>query len=279
MTHPALTADSVAVVTGGASGIGLASAHKFAAMGMRLVVVDRSEDKLAEVAEALIVSGAAEVMTAATDVSDLAQVEALERLVTERFGGVDVLMNNAGIGVSSSCFGPSDAWAATLNVNFHGVLNGCQVFGPRMVERGRPGAIINTGSKQGITTPPGNPAYNVSKAALKAYTEALAHELRNIDGCEISAHLLIPGFVHTGIIGMAEKHPLAWTAEQTADFFIDSLNAGDFYILCPDNDVSRALDEKRMAWAVGDLIENRPALSRWHPDYEDAFRGFIGDTK
>ncbi|MEL6207405.1 MAG: SDR family NAD(P)-dependent oxidoreductase, partial [Pseudomonadota bacterium] len=143
------------------------------------------------------------------------------------------------------------------------------------IARGRPGAIINTGSKQGITTPPGNPAYNVSKAALKAYTEALAHEVRNTEGANLTAHLLIPGFVHTGIIGAAEKPPSAWTADQTADFFIDSLNRGDFYILCPDNDVSRAMDEKRIAWAAGDLIENRPALSRWHPDHAEAFAAFM----
>ena len=67
-----------------------------------------------------------------------------------------------------------------------------------MIERGRPGLIINTGSKQGITTPPGNPAYNVSKAGVKALTEALQHELRNMPGCKIIAHLMIPGHVFTG---------------------------------------------------------------------------------
>ncbi|MEM1289678.1 MAG: SDR family NAD(P)-dependent oxidoreductase, partial [Pseudomonadota bacterium] len=146
------------------------------------------------------------------------------------------------------------------------------------VERSRPGAIINTGSKQGITTPPGNPAYNVSKAGLKAFTEALAHELRNTEGAQLSAHLLIPGFVHTGMTGAVDKPPSAWTAEQTAQFFVDSMNKGDFYILCPDNHVPRALDEKRIAWAVGDIIENRPALSRWHPDYADAFAEHVAST-
>ena len=278
MTHPALNPDSVAVITGGASGIGLASAMKFAAMGMRLAIADRAEDKLAATASALRAAGAADVMTAAVDVSERAQVEALEAEVTERFGGADILMNNAGIGRGSSCLGPYEDWQALIGVNFLGVLHGTQVFAPGMVARGRAGAIVNTGSKQGITTPPGNPAYNVSKAAVKAFTEALAHELRNTEGCRISVHLLIPGFVFTGITGLPEKPPAAWTAEQTADFFVDSMNRGDFYILCPDNDVPRALDEKRMAWAMGDIIENRPALSRWHPDYADAFAAFI-DTK
>jgi NAD(P)-dependent dehydrogenase (short-subunit alcohol dehydrogenase family) len=275
MTHPAFNSDSVAVVTGGASGIGLASAKIFAGMGMRLVIVDRASDKLAAAEAALRTAGAADVIATPTDVSDRAQIEALEAEVTNRFGGADILMNNAGIGRGSSCLGPLEDWQAILDVNFWGALHGTQVFAPGMIARGRPGAVINTGSKQGITTPPGNPAYNVSKAALKAFTEALAHELRNIEDCRITAHLLIPGFVYTGITGLPEKPPAAWTAEQTAEFFIESMNRGDFYILCPDNDVARELDEKRMAWAMGDVIENRPALSRWHPDYADAFAAFI----
>ena len=103
-----------------------------------------------------------------------------------------------------------------------------------MIEQGTPGAIINTGSKQGITTPPGDTAYNVSKAGVKVLTEAVAHELRNIDRCRITAHLLIPGFTFTGITGRAEKPTDAWSAEQVVDFMIDAMGNGDFYILCPD---------------------------------------------
>ena len=277
MTHPALTPDSVAVVTGGASGIGLASATRFAAIGMRVVIVDRDAEKLADAESAVREAGAAEAISLPVDVSDRSQVVELQAEVASRFDGTDILMNNAGIGVGSTCTGPLDAWEALLGVNLWGPIHGTQVFAPDMISRGRPGAIINTGSKQGITTPPGNPVYNVSKAGLKAFSEALAHELRNTDGCSITAHLLIPGFVFTGITGLPQKPPSAWTAEQTVDFFIESLNRGDFYILCPDNDVPRSLDEKRMAWAAGDIIENRPALSRWHPDYADAFAAFVSD--
>lgn len=79
------------------------------------------------------------------------------------------------------------------------------------------------------------------------------------------------------MIGLCEKPPAAGTAEQTADFFIESVNRRDFFILCPDNEVPRALDEKRMAWAMGDTIENRPVLSHWHPDDSSAFAAFIED--
>ncbi|MFA3916776.1 SDR family NAD(P)-dependent oxidoreductase [Ruegeria hyattellae] len=275
MTHPAFRPESVAVVTGGASGIGLAAGLKFAAMGMRVVAADSDTDKLAAAEKALRNAGAADVMTAATDVSDRAQVEALKKDVDAQFGGADIMLNNAGVGGRTSSLGPLEVWEKILSVNLWGAVHGTQVFAPGMIARGRPGAIINTGSKQGITTPPGNPAYNVSKAGLKVFTEALAHELRNEEGSRITTHLLVPGFVHTAMTGATEKPPSAWTAEQTIDFFIESVNRGDFYILCPDNDVSRALDEKRIAWAVGDIIENRPPLSRWHPDYAEAFAAHL----
>jgi NAD(P)-dependent dehydrogenase (short-subunit alcohol dehydrogenase family) len=279
MSHPVMSADNVAVITGGASGIGFAAAKRFASLGMKVCVADLGQDRLAS-AEAELKSassrGAAHVMTMAVDVSSADEVSKLEAAVRERFGGTDLLMNNAGIQPGSSLFGTPDNWQRILAVNLWGVIHGSQIFAPCMIERGRAGLIINTGSKQGITTPPGDPAYNVSKAGVKAFTEALAHELRNTKPGLISAHLLIPGFVFTGLTakGRTEKPAAAWTAEQTVDFMIERLKAGDFYILCPDNDVPRRLDERRMAWAAGDIIENRPALSRWHPDYADAFAKF-----
>jgi NAD(P)-dependent dehydrogenase (short-subunit alcohol dehydrogenase family) len=247
---------------------------------MRVAIADLGGERLAAAAAALAEAspdGAAAVLAVETDVADRAALVALEVAVRERFGGTDVLMNNAGIGPESKILGSVKPWERTLAVNLGGPIHGTQAFGPGMAERGRPGLIINTGSKQGITTPPGNPAYNVSKAALKVFTEALAHELRNTPGCRVTAHLLIPGFVFTGLTrgDRADKPAAAWTPEQTVDFMLSRLEAGDFYILCPDNDVSRELDQRRMAWAAGDIIENRPALSRWHPDYADAFAAFL----
>lgn len=277
MTHSAFQPNAVAVITGGASGIGLATAQRLAAMGLRLVIVDVRETLLEPAAEQLRQLGAPEVMASSTDVSDRESLVELETLVAERFGGTDILMNNAGIQPGSSLLDDPENWLRILGVNLGGIVYGTQVFVPRMIERGRPGLVINTGSKQGITTPPGDPAYNVSKSGVKTFTEALAHELRNTEGHQLTAHLLIPGFVFTDLTrgSRTEKPTGAWTPEQTAKFLFQSLERGDFYILCPDNDVSRELDEKRMAWAIGDIIENRPPLSRWHPDYTESFNLYI----
>jgi NAD(P)-dependent dehydrogenase (short-subunit alcohol dehydrogenase family) len=275
-----MSPNHVAVVTGGGSGIGLAAAMHFARLGMKVCIADLGTNRLAE-AEAKLSSaapgGGANIMVAAVDVSRIEDVSGLELAVRKRFGGTDILMNNAGIQPGSTMFGPSENWLRILGVNLWGVIHGSQAFAPHMIERGRPGLIINTGSKQGITTPPGDPAYNVSKAGVKAFTEALQHELRNAAGGKISAHLFIPGFVFTGLTakGRTEKPAAAWTPEQTVDFMIERVSAGDFYILCPDNDVPRQLDERRILWAAGDIVENRPPLSRWHPDYAEAFTRFV----
>ncbi|UPK26187.1 SDR family NAD(P)-dependent oxidoreductase [Bradyrhizobium sp. 195] len=278
MPHSAIVKDNVAVITGGASGIGLAAAMAFARAGMKVCIADVDGARLTEAATKLSsVTDATKVMTFAVDVSRADSVMELERAVGAHFGGTDILMNNAGIQPGSTLFEEPDNWQRIIAINMWGIINGSRTFAPNMIARGKDGLIINTGSKQGITTPPGDPAYNVSKAGVKTFTEALQHELRNTKDCRVTAHLLIPGFVFTGLTakGRTEKPAGAWRPEQTIDFMLARLEVGDFYILCPDNDVPRALDEKRMEWAAGDIIENRPPLSRWHPDYADAFKRFV----
>ena len=267
--HPAIGPGKTAVITGAADGIGLAAAKAFRALGLNVVMADITGRKLKQEAEAI---GA---LAVPTDVADRAAVEALKAAAIAAYGSVGILMNNAGVGGGGDAFAGDDAWKRILDVNLWGVINGVQVFGEDMAQSGNPGLIINTGSKQGITQPPGDTAYNASKSAVKSLTEGLAHTLREIVDCQVDARLLIPGFVHTGMTRRGTDKPAAaWTSEQTVQFMLDSIARGDFYILCPDNDVPRSTDEKRMAWAMGDVIENRPALSRWHPDWKDAFAAF-----
>jgi NAD(P)-dependent dehydrogenase (short-subunit alcohol dehydrogenase family) len=274
MTIEAVKPGNVAVITGGASGIGLAAAKAFLKRGLKVCIADRDAGRLAQAGETL---ASDDCIIAPVDVAQIEDLRKLERTARDHFGHVDVLMNNAGIQPGSQIFGPQENWDQVMEVNLWGVINGARIFAEAMIAQGTPGLIINTGSKQGITTPPGDPAYNVSKAGVKVFTEALQHDLRSRPHCKLSAHLLIPGFVFTGLTakGRAEKPAGAWTSDQTVDFMLASLERGDFYILCPDNEVARPMDEKRIAWAAGDIIENRPPLSRWHPDYGERFSQFL----
>ncbi|MBT8424391.1 MAG: SDR family NAD(P)-dependent oxidoreductase [Silicimonas sp.] len=271
-----IRAGNTALITGGAAGIGLAAAKRFATEGMSLVIADVRDEVFDGAERALREAGAAEVLTRKVDVSDRADVDRMAADVRERFDRLDLLMCNAGTQPGSDIFDRSGTWKRVLDVNLWGIINCCQAMVPDMIAGGGPGMVINTGSKQGITTPPGDPAYNVSKAGVKVFTEALAYHFRE-EGARMTAHLLIPGFVFTDLTrgDRTEKPDGAWTPDETADFMMEHLAAGDFYILCPDNDVSRALDERRMEWAIGDIVENRPPLSRWHKDWSEPFEAFL----
>jgi NAD(P)-dependent dehydrogenase (short-subunit alcohol dehydrogenase family) len=267
---PVFAPGNVALVTGAASGIGLAAARRFAALGMNLVMVDLGGEALERAAAEVAELAESDVLAAATDVSQLAQVQRLRAEVEQRYGSVSLLMNNAGVGNNPGLpWENGDAWQKLVDVNLWGVVHGVQAFLPGMLAANKPGLVINTGSKQG------NYAYNLSKAALRNYSESLAHALRGACGARISAHLLIPGFTHTGMTGTADKPDSAWTPEQVVEFLLERVSAGDFYVLCPDNAVDRQTDERRMRWAMDDIILNRPALSRWHPDFEAEFARFM----
>jgi len=272
---------NTAVITGGASGIGLAAAARYLAANMRVMIADVNEDALDSARQTLTESHddtGANLFTQVCDVSSNDAVLNLKQVATEKLGTIHCLMNNAGAGVrTASPWEDLENWKKQIDINLWGIIHGCHAFLPDMLASGKRCAVINTGSKQGITNPPGNYAYNMSKAGVKAYTESVAHALRQEEGCQMSAHLMVPGFTYTGMIAkfVPEKPPAAWTPEQAVDFMLASLERGDFYILCPDNETPRELDEQRIQWNTDDLVRNRSALSRWDDRYKSEYEEYI----
>jgi hypothetical protein len=273
MTAPTIVQpDNVAVVTGAALGIGRAMCRRFAEAGMSVVVADlpgEELDRTVEALKAILPRGPKGILKAPTDVVDPEQVKRLRDTVIAKFGKVNLLANNAATRIGRGNEAPLADWRRAVDVNLWGPILGVRAFLPVMLASTEPGVIVNVGSKQGITNPPGHPVYNMTKAALKAYTESLEHELRsspNNVGRRVTAHLLVPGWTTTGT---QEHKPGAWLPEQVVDAMLSGIARGDFYIICPDGEVTAEMDKKSILWAAGDMTENRPALSRWHPDYAD----------
>eukprot|EP00486_Rosalina_sp_Unknown_P011014 CAMPEP_0201592406 /NCGR_PEP_ID=MMETSP0190_2-20130828/190316_1 /ASSEMBLY_ACC=CAM_ASM_000263 /TAXON_ID=37353 /ORGANISM="Rosalina sp." /LENGTH=346 /DNA_ID=CAMNT_0048051173 /DNA_START=31 /DNA_END=1071 /DNA_ORIENTATION=- len=319
-----LKAGNTAVITGASSGIGRATALYCSSIGMNAWMIDIDEEEL-KLAQELVKGKAKDAKSQKIEMRkvDVSDYEAMSKLAAEVFDGdgkCNFLMNNAGIGRGGGALEDIKVYHKTINVNTFGPINGCQAFIPKMKESKEAGLIINTGSKQGITMPPGNLVYNVSgitmppgnlvynvsKAALKAYTEGLEFELmkeRKEKEGKLKAALLVPGWVNTSImlknerlkakeagneekfdpssVYFSEDKPAkgAWMPSQVVDYMVEKLNDNKFYIICPDNDVTREIDNLKMTWTMQDLIEDRPPLSRWNPDYKDKYEKFMADNK
>ena len=269
---------------------------------MNVWMVDIDAPELS-VAQNLVQAAAATGTTIESRVVNVADAAAMETLATEVFAAhkaCHILMNNAGIGQGGNSMTDMSTVQNVMSVNTYGPIHGCLAFVPKMKASQQEGIVINTGSKQGITMPPGNLTYNMSKAALKVYTEGLEHEFcksRCNEGGKLRAALLIPGWVNTSIVLKVERAKAeaeskkfdagtvffhedkpatgAWMPQQVVDFMIEEVNSGKFYVLCPDNDVDQHTDKLRMTWTMQDITEDRAPLSRWHPDYKDKFNEFL----
>ena len=244
----------VAVVTGAASGIGLALARRFAADGMRVVMADVEEPVLKAAADELASDGT-EVLAVTTDVSDADAVHALAAATFDRFGTAHIVCNNAGIGTGGAAWEVSDAqWRWIIGVNLMGVVHGLQAFVPRLIEQGE-GHVVNTASAAGLTTGPGMSPYFATKHAVVALSESLAADLAGT-GADVGVSVLCPEWVRTRINESDRNRPanvpsfeesrpdLAGMREvlhrlvdsgiepaQVADHVVDAIRTRRFYIL------------------------------------------------
>ncbi|GAA5923954.1 hypothetical protein JCM3775_005557 [Rhodotorula graminis] len=292
MPHPALARGNVAVITGaGAGGIGFHVAlHCLARLDLHTVLLDNNQHALDLAHDLLVAEHIPETRftTRLVDVSDPNQLVDAADAVFAQHGRVDFLHLNAGLAGKSKTYG-SDMlkdWDRIFNVNLGGVTAGSAAFVERMVAQDSPALVVITGSKQGMTNPPGSgAAYNASKAAVKAFAEVLAHDLRAAS-TKIDVKLLVPGWVYTklstggdpvAVDDAAHKPPGAWSAAQCAAELFSRLESApnEFYIVCPDNETSTVLDYARFEWTAGDVLERRTALSRWDPAYKDEFERFV----
>ena len=272
--------NNTAVISGGASGIGLELAKRLLSLKMNVAIVDLNISEHAKSILNEVNIGKRKILFHQADVQDINALENFHSLVKQEFGNVHYLMGNAGIiSMGTKPWEGRQELQNIMNINFMGVVNLCNVFIPSMLKHGEDGIVVNTASKQGITRPPGNYAYNLSKAGIVAYTEAISHAFLIEENCKLKSSLLIPAFVYTPMISafISEKPDFAATAEETIDYFFKALKRDEFYVLCPDNETNRKIDEKRIQWSVDDIIKSRPAMSRWHPDFKDEFENYMKD--
>jgi NAD(P)-dependent dehydrogenase (short-subunit alcohol dehydrogenase family) len=192
-------------------------------------------------------------------------------------GQINLLALNAGVGTRTS-FADADTsgFEKIMATNLFGVINGLTTLLP-LIKSTSPSAVVITGSKQGITNPPGNPAYNASKAAVKALAEHLSYDLATSHPA-IAVHLLVPGWTWTSLAGAAggrEKPAAPWTPEQVVEYLAAKMAEGQFWVICPDNDVTEDMDKRRMLWNANDVVLERPPLSRWREEFKEEFEEWM----
>lgn len=219
--------DGVAVVTGAASGIGLATAQAFVAAGMRVVLADVDEAGVRREASALGDDAAHGV---AVDVRDPSSVEALAAAAVDRFGAVHVIMNNAGIVTGGRTWEQSlEDWHRVLDVNFWGVVHGIRTFVPLLLGTGEPGHVVNTASMAAITAVAGIAPYTATKHAVLGVSDVLRAELTAMDA-PIGVSVVMPGMIRTGLNPIGTVEPTTVAAN-----VVDAIRRGRPYVFTDDH--------------------------------------------
>jgi len=244
---------TVAVVTGGASGIGLALAHGAVARGAKVVIADIRDEALAAAAAELTAAGG-EVLAVKTDVAEAAEVEALADAAVARFGKVNLLFNNAGVFASGVAWETSLAeYDWVIGVNLRSVIHGIRSFTPRMIAQGDACHIVNTSSGAGITVNPGFASYSMTKHAVLALSEALHLDLAAQGVANIGVTVVMPGVVQSKIMYPEKTGPTALQAELAARTLNPALNALEAFM-------REAVDTGLPAAALADMVFD--AISR-----------------
>ena len=265
--------DKVAVITGGADGIGLALARRAATEGMKLVLADINEKALAGVVAEFEAQGT-EAIGERVDVSQVSEVARLADAAYAAFGAVHILINNAGIGFAKCAWETTPAeWERSIGVNLYGVIHGVNSFVPRMIEGGAIGHVVNVASAAGLLSGPSLAAYNVSKFGVVAFSECLHHDL-SLRHVGIGVSVLCPAWVRTriaeaGRAGAAELAKADAVTRQTmiaiqkavatgiapedvAEATFGAVSRGDFYILThPRTDLG-------LRQRMEDIVQRRP---------------------
>lgn len=251
-----------AVITGAASGIGLAIADRLGAAGMNLVLADIERPALDE-AVSEFESVGVPVLGVETDVSDLEAVRRLFVVAEQRFGNIHVLCNNAGVAGGGAMLEPDDlgVWEWVLGVDLMGVLYGIKVFGPSMVAHGEPCHMVNTASIAGLVPTPGLGSYAVSKYGVVAMSETLSLETADTN---LGVSVLCPGFVRTKIVESRRNIP---------EHLVDLEEPSEEILRQVINDlVSGGIPPENVASDVFDAIKSGRFYILTHPEYETQIR-------
>ena len=248
----------VAVVTGAASGIGLALAERFAGSGLHVVLADVDEGGLEVAAERMRAKGV-ETLTVVTDVTEETSVQALAAATLDRFGAAHVICNNAGVASTADAwFGPISSWQWVLGVNLWGVVHGVRAFLPTLIEQGE-GHIVNTASIAGLS-PGFGPSYDASKHAVVALTEDLYITLTSM-GLPVGVSVLCPGWVRTNIMDSSRNWPAALGDVPPPGLGTDII----------ERHIRRAIDEGVTPAAVADQVADAIETGRYwifpHPEF------------